>query len=93
MGGRCRHCGKGLGRTGGGGRGLCWSHYRDRAIRALYPTLLMGVGCDAPEPTAAELEATVAEQLKALPDWWDEESERERDRERVVRVFELVRCK
>lgn len=64
---RCRHCGqKRICRP----RRLCHSCYAVVAIRDQYPA--------APkkndrEPTMAELEQTIAEQLKCLPAWWTKE--------------------
>ena len=92
MGGACRHCGKVIACLAS--RGLCWACYRTPAIRALYPTYLKGPGGAAcgREPTAEELERTIAEQMKALPEWWDHDLERERDREWMLKVYTLVRC-
>jgi hypothetical protein len=81
-------------RRGSAGRGLCYPCYRDRSVRALYPTLLMGPGAaDCDEPTAAEVERVVAEQMRCLPKWFAEEWDRERDDEYVPKVYAIVRCK
>lgn len=76
-------------------RGLCWSCYSAPAVRRLYPP---GGGNPATakfapqgEPTAAELEATIAEQSRPenLPPWWWREARRERG-PYTPRVVKLV---
>lgn len=75
----CLHCGTRP--AGKWVRGLCLACYRTPAVRALYPTRHRGrrpKGGWEPEPTAAELEETIRQQLACLPDWWFFEAERER---------------
>lgn len=59
-------------------RGLCWGCFYEPGVKELYPVTskYAAVG----EPTAEEIEATIAEQMKNLPDWWDAETRRERAR-------------
>jgi hypothetical protein len=100
MPGACRHCEKPLGRRCGAGRGLCWTCYRLPDVRAQYCRYVAGprVGGgkrerpEEDEPTAEEIERMVAEQMANLPAWWDEEFERERDREYALKVYALVKC-
>lgn len=64
----CRHCGE---RKVNRPRGLCWGCYYTPGVKEKYP-----VTCKtAPrgEPTEAELEAMIAEQMANLPPWWDAE--------------------
>jgi hypothetical protein len=71
--GACRHCGAAKGSRP---RGLCSRCYFDRAIRPLYPVHEGDPGRSPKnryrEPTAEEVEALIAEQLKPenLPAWW-----------------------
>lgn len=62
----CRHCKDNP--EGFGCRGMCWKCYKDPKVRTLYP------GCkyrpSGPEPTEAELEGMIAEQMANLPKWW-----------------------
>ncbi|AMV24555.1 hypothetical protein VT84_09180 [Gemmata sp. SH-PL17] len=78
----CAHCGKAL-RSKPAGRGLCWVCYRDPAVFAATPPKRPGP--PPREPTAAEVEATVAAQLERLPRWWAAECGR------GPRVFTIVR--
>lgn len=64
----CRHCAE---RRVNRPRGLCWVCFYTPGVRERYP-----VGSKyAPkaEPTAAEVEACVAEQMACLPAWWEGE--------------------
>lgn len=52
-------------------RGICYHCGKDPAILALYPKGKSGAKKKAePEPTAAELDLMIAQQLANLPDWW-----------------------
>ena len=65
----CLHCQH---RNANASRGLCRYCYRVPEIRQQYPVLskwVSGAG-EFHEPTAEELEATIAEQRANLPDWW-----------------------
>ncbi len=53
-------------------RGLCWRCFRDKDIRAQYPSL--SPYAQTGEPTQAELEKIEATQRKRLPAWWAAES-------------------
>jgi hypothetical protein len=61
--------------------------------RSLSPTGRRRKMLDDKEPTAAEIEKMIAEQMRCLPDWWDKEK---RDGghsptgPRVQRVFAIV---
>lgn len=69
----CLHCGRNKSVTRV--RGLCSKCYDDRDVRAQYPD-----GRSAPredDPSEAELEALIAEQMQRLPKWWAAEVERE----------------
>jgi ribosomal protein L37E len=63
----CRHCGE---RRANRPRGLCAKCYYRAGVRDRYPASARG---PQREPTAAEVEATVAEQMKHLPKWWASE--------------------
>jgi hypothetical protein len=63
----CRHCQVKPARRA---RGLCWGCYYAPGVRERYPASARG---PQREPTAAEVEATVAEQMQKLPDWWHSE--------------------
>ena len=74
----CRHCARSVRNIQA--RGLCYRCYGDRDIREMYPKSPVGpgqrFGAPAPrEPTLAELDVMIAEQMKCLPDWWDRESD------------------
>ncbi len=72
----CRHCRKGkVNRP----RGLCWNCYYTPGVKALYP--ITSKFATKREPTAAELDAMVAEQMKPenLPAWWDDEKSQARE--------------
>ena len=54
-------------------RGLCYPCYA--RVRPQYPRLVSGLAigdkrAPAGEPTEAELERTIAEQMRCLPAWW-----------------------
>ncbi len=65
----CRHCGEKLANRP---RGLCRKCYFSPA-RDLYPATskYANKGYERHEPTEEEVEATVAEQMKCLPAWWN----------------------
>lgn len=71
---RCRHCGIWAGLSNK--RWLCGPCFRDRSIRDLYPLSLRAIKTRPVrtdpyhEPTEAELEVIIAEQMKCLPEWW-----------------------
>lgn len=93
---KCQHCPRLLSNRVGRGRGLCTRCYEDRAVRDLYPRRKSGPkDCDTPpvddEPTEAELDALIAEQLKRLPVWWDEDCRAQREAEFEAKVYQLVR--
>lgn len=63
----CRHCGKTcVPRC----RGLCYRCYTIPDVLARYPRRVPWAYDH--EPTAAELDAMIAEQMTCLPDWWAE---------------------
>lgn len=73
----CRHCNC---RKVNRPRGLCWRCYYTPAVRAMYlsthkfaPHASKGIT----EPTEAELEAMIAEQMQCLRDWWYTKKARE----------------
>lgn len=73
----CRHCNC---RKVNRPRGLCWHCYYTPGVRALYPSTNKYAPHAArgiTEPTEAELEAMIAEQMACLPDWWHKEAARE----------------
>lgn len=49
--------------------GLCWKCSLDASIRSAHQS--KSKFCPKGEPTAEEVEATVAEQMKRLPEWWN----------------------
>jgi hypothetical protein len=53
-------------------RGLCCCCYYRLDVRRIHPPTQPNTR--EPEPTEAELEATIAEQMQCLPDWWERES-------------------
>lgn len=61
----CRHCTR---RVANKPRGLCKRCYQTPTVRNLYPVNPKYM--DRGEPTEAELEAMVEEQMQCLPDWW-----------------------
>lgn len=64
----CRHCGKATSRYNRR-RGLCNRCYQIPSIRTQYTP-------DKPrphEPTEAELDVMIAEQMANLPPWWHDE--------------------
>lgn len=64
---RCRHCDtNAVNRP----RGLCWTCYYTPGVLDLYPSTSKYCPKKHTEPSAEEVEATVAEQLKCLPEWW-----------------------
>ncbi len=60
----CRHCQKEL--RNWRLRGLCWKCHKDVAIRKRYPSL--SKYHDEGEPTMAQLDRMIAEQMPTLPD-------------------------
>lgn len=70
------------------GRGLCSTCYRCDEVRACFPPLQSSEPereIDR-EPTAEEVEATIAAQLLCLPDWWAEDEEAMRERAEAERI-------
>lgn len=66
----CRHCHRCVAKR----RGLCYAHYYDKEVRAMYAPVARtadGRLATDPEPTEAELDLMIAEQMMNLPDWWD----------------------
>lgn len=64
---RCRHCQR---RFSCKPRGLCSTCFADMSIREQHAPLK-----ERPrEPTEAELETMIAEQMACLPAWWDKEA-------------------
>lgn len=72
----CRHCGKPVASRK---RGLCWRCSGTPEISDLYPAQPPGPHY---EPSAEEVERIVAEQMRRLPKWWNQESRREYEYER-----------
>lgn len=69
----CRHCQ----RCQPHRRGLCWSCYQRPEVRSQYqPTSKYGI---KHEPSEAEVERTIAEQLANLPPWWGRSQRRYRE--------------
>lgn len=65
---KCRHCGRDkVNRP----RGLCWTCYYTPGVRAMFPVTSKygekAVRVDTDEPTEAELDAMIAEQLPTMP--------------------------
>jgi hypothetical protein len=100
----CRHC-TGPIRGRSAPRGLCWRCYRTPGVWEATPRLKPGpkrageaaqevspTAENDREPTAAELEAMIAEQLAALPEWWFLDCARVRAAEHGVRVYRVARC-
>jgi hypothetical protein len=58
-------------------RDLCFACFSDPTIRAQYPTA-RGKRQHG-EPTQAELEQMIAEQMQCLPEWWHASQNRYRD--------------
>jgi hypothetical protein len=87
----CRHCHRRQALPGR--RGLCATCHRDRAVRDLYPrTDAAPADHDAGEPSAEDLERTIAEQAAALPAWWHLDAKRMRfGREQAKLVAMLTR--
>ncbi len=71
----CRHCHKNkVVRP----RGLCCRCFYTPGVKEQYPiTSKFGRYAMRQEPTEEELEATIAEQMKCLPKWWDKENPEE----------------
>jgi hypothetical protein len=67
---KCRHCGT---RQAARPRGLCFPCYGDPLIRELYPTAGSKFATKG-EPTEAELEQMIAEQMATLPGWESEKT-------------------
>lgn len=64
-------------------RGLCELCWKDRTIRVRYPARPSGVPAGTArspyrDPTAAELDALVAQQSAILPPWWHHAEECQR---------------
>jgi hypothetical protein len=74
----CRHCRRSaVSRP----RGLCWGCYYAPGVKDLYPpNSKFAKNHERREPTEAELDALIAEQMANLPEWWDDEKCRGRDR-------------
>jgi hypothetical protein len=72
----CRHCGY---EKANRPRGLCWVCHKDLDIRKQYPSSSKYSPVKDDEPTQEEVDATVAEQMECLPDWWDYETRMNRD--------------
>lgn len=74
----CRHCNRR--KAAQYKRGLCFACYFDPAVRKLYPSIsAYAPNCAKPnegEPTEAELDAIIAEQMRCLPPWWKGEQAR-----------------
>lgn len=68
----CRHCVKNRVLRP---RGLCWRCYYRPGVRDLYPST--SKYAPGHEPSAEEVEATVEEQMKCLPAWWQSEAGRD----------------
>lgn len=62
----CRHCNE---KTANRPRGLCRVCYYLPGVKEQYPSV--SKFAPAREPTEEELEATIAEQMKNLPPWWE----------------------
>jgi len=69
---RCLECKKYAGQSGK--RWLCVGCFADRAIREKYPTKHGTTKYG--EPTEAELNQMIAEQMRCLPPWWHESQKR-----------------
>lgn len=71
----CIHCHS---ESAGRARGLCWRCYQTKGIREQYPTQI--VRTFDHEPSMAELNALIAEQMRPenLPPWWNVEHEKMR---------------
>lgn len=76
----CVHCQKRLAKRP---RGLCWGCHSNLEIRALYPPKgaagqYGSTGHTYHEPSEAELDAMIAEQMKPenLPRWWMKDAAR-----------------
>lgn len=70
----CRHCNR---KKASRPRGLCWSCYYTPGVRERYPSQsVYGKWADGGlhDPTEAELEAVIVEQMKHLPAWWNKEN-------------------
>lgn len=61
----CRHCGQ---RKANRPRGLCWRCYYAPGVKALYPSTSKHAPGKRDEPTEAELDQMIAEQMRCLPD-------------------------
>ncbi len=93
--GECRHCHRFRSLQG---RGLCAMCHRTPAIRELYPRIFpMQNGALDHEPTEAELDAMIEEQMRPenLPPWWDECESRQlgTEKRKRVRVRDTVRAR
>ena len=65
----CRHCGAVRWVRA---RRLCSACYDRPAVRELYPSRRSRTSGFEREPTEAELDALIAEQMRCLPAWWGE---------------------
>lgn len=73
----CQHCRT---RFVNRSRDLCWECYYTPDIKALYRP--KNRTANDPEPTMAELDAMIAEQMQCLPKWWRKDVRRQRRLER-----------
>lgn len=72
---KCVHCG--LRRGQPRRRGLCERCYGDKDVRRLYRRA--DGRYDQCEPTEAELERMIAEQMANLPAWWPKDGQKDTD--------------
>lgn len=81
---QCRECRRGIQLPRGAGRGLCERCYKTPEVRARHPSLAGGPARPRPaprgEPTEAELDALIAEQMARLPEWWGREARKMKGR-------------
>ena len=69
----CRHCQRNKAIRP---RGLCWKCYYAPGVRDQYaPLTPAGSYALRREPTEAELDALIAQQSAALPEWWNESAD------------------
>jgi hypothetical protein len=69
----CIHCKQDRAHVG---RGLCKACYLNPEVKELYPKLKLKNGRprktqEDPGPTEDELERTIQEQMRCLPEWWE----------------------
>ena len=88
---RCGHCGL----NPVWSRRLCRHCHAVPEILALFPRLSHKdrkvIPDSNPDPTAAQLEAIIAEQMKSLPDWWLLEEENKLDEANKAEQLERLR--